>query len=398
MAILLLLLASNQMVVQLQGGGQSNSNIVYAVLFTAMLQFFFAFLSTKQNKSFLWIMLLPIMYILAIFFIKPYKINIEHYLGYLAALFMFAWVMLLKWDSKKIVEFLTIYGLFLISTGIFERVVFGHLRIGILSLTGPTAYVVVLAVIWTIWAINAYLSKIYSAKIILAGAFLAFIAIILSGTRMGLLGIFIGLGLCALSAIFIKKKNMNIIKIAVYLFGIIAALLLLSVISWNLIPDSLIIKQTFSSLLSGNLDESNRGRAFAWIFAVDIFEQNKLLGIGAGNFHEKIKLFLNSVDINSGKFKALIHAHNIYLIVLSEHGIIGFFMLGAFVFLCLLKFFLYFLKNRQSPEFYGIFSGFIVMAILGLIDAIPMYLPTSCLAAWLLGIAASFSKKELFYS
>jgi len=382
-AILLVLLASNQMMPQ-------SHIIVYAILFITILQFFYAFFSVKQNKSFLLICLLPIAYGLAIFLIQPYKININYYLGYLAVLFMFAWVLLLKWDLKKIVEFLTAYGLFLILTGFFEKIVIGSTRVGI-SLSGATAYAVVLTIVWVIWVTNVFLSKIYSAKIIFIGTFLVFLSVIFSGTRMGLIGIFIGSILCALSAIFIKNKN--IIKIAVYSVMIAVAILFLSVMIWRFLPSDLYIKKTFSYLIVGKLDESSIGRLLAWIVAIDVFEQNIFLGIGAGNFQTKYELFLKSLDIFYKNKKTLEHAHNIYLVALSEHGIIGFLTLGVFVFLCKLRLFLYFLKNRYSPEFYGLFSGFIIIAILGLFDAIPMYLPTACFAAWLLGTCASFDPK-----
>jgi len=394
-ALTFFILASNQMVVQFNTGSHVNSNLVYAVLFTAMLQFLNTFLSAKQNKSFLWILLLPIAYILTVFFIKPYKINMVHYLGYLAALFTFARVMLLKWDSRKIVEFLTIYGSYLIFAGLLEKIVINSPRIGLVTY-GPVAYSVVLVVIWTIWIINALLSKMYSMKIIFIGTFLTFFAIILSGTRMGLLGFFMGIGLCLLSATLIKRNNINIIKIAAYSAGILVLLLFLSVITWKLLPDDLFIKQTLSTILVGKLDKSNTGRVFAWITAINTFEQHKFFGIGPGNFYEKMKIFLNSIGINSKIIQVLLHAHNIYLIVLSEHGIIGFLILAFFVFFCMLQIFLYFLKNRNSPEFYGVFAGFMVMATLGFVDAIPMYLPTSCFAAWLLGVASSYKFKNEF--
>ncbi|MDR2580374.1 MAG: O-antigen ligase family protein [Fibromonadaceae bacterium] len=386
-AVLMVVLASSQMHAQSQ-------NVIHAILFVAVLHFFYVFLSTRQNKSFLLILLLPIAYILAIFFIQPYKINIYHYLGYLTALFILAWVMLLEWDSKKIAYFLTAYGSYLILTGFLEKALTNAIRVGQAALTVATAYAVVLVVTWTIWIIIVFLSKMHSKKTILLGTFLVFLAIIFSGTRMGLLGIFFGLGLCTLSAVFIESKKFSIIKTVAYSLGIIIALSLLSVIVWNLLPNDLLIKKTFSSLIAGKLDASNMGRVLMWYYAINVFEQNMLLGIGAGNFPEKYKLFLQSMNVyeNVG---INTHAHNIFLVVLSEHGIIGFLTLGTFVFLCLLQPFLYFLKNRQSPVFYALFSGFIVIAILGLVDAIPMHMPTTGFAAWFLGTCASFGTRRV---
>ena len=385
-AVLLVVLASGQMSAQ-------SHYLICSILFTVMLNFLYNFFSAKRNKFFLLISLLPVGYILAIFLIQPYKINIYHYLGYSVALLIFLWTALVEWTPEKIVKFLTVYGFCLISTGFIEKVVAGSERIG-RSLTVATAYAVVLVIAWAIWLINAYLQKIYSLKAILLGTFLVFLAIIFSGTRMGLIGIFIGLALCGLSAVLMKNKNMNIIKIATYSVGIITLLLFLSITVWNLLPNDLYIKKTFSTLVEGKLDESNMGRVHIWIVSLHIIEENKLFGIGAGNFPEKCKAsFASYLGINK-KFGINTHAHNIYLIMLSEHGITGFLVLIAFAFFCMLKSFLYFLKNRDSPVFYALFAGFLIMAVLGLFDATPMYMPTAGFAAWFFGVCASFKKEE----
>jgi len=385
-AILLVLMASGRMSAQAD-------NLICAILFIAMFNFFYTLSSTKQKKFVLLISLLPLAYIFFIFFFQPYKVHIYHYLGYLAALFLFAWIALVKWTPEKIVKFLTAYGFYLILTGLIEKALTDSVRVG-LSLTVATVYAVVLVIAWAIWLINAHLHKIYSIKVILLGTFLMFLAVILSGTRMGLIGIFIGLLLWGLSAVLMKNKNINIIKIVTYSLGIIVLLSFLSVAVWKLLPDDLFIKKTFSTLVEGKLDDSNMGRVHIWIVTLRIIEENKSFGIGPGNFPEKCKMFFASYLGINKIFGVNTHAHNIYLIMLSEHGIIGFFILIAFAFLCMLKLFLYFLKNRNSPVFYALFTGFIIMAVLGLFDATPMYMPTAGFAAWLFGVCASFRTEE----
>lgn len=392
-SVLLVILASNQMAISSAPGTLSHPGVIYAVLFAAILHFLTTLLSANQNKAFLLISLLPIAYILVIFYIKPYKINTDHYLGYLAALFIFAWIMLLKWDTKNVVNFLTAYGSILILSGIFEKLVVGSPRIGLI-LTGATAYGVVISIVWTIWTINSYLSKMHSTAVIFAGTLLTFVAIILSGTRMSLIGLFAGLGLICLSAIIIRNDKASIIKVALYSVGIVAMLVLLSVIMWNVFPDNLYLKAAFSSMVEGDLDKSNAKRVLAWICGIDLFERNKLLGIGPGNFYNEMKLFLNASGISLRDVPAMVHAHNIYIVTLSEHGIVGFLVLSTFISLCLLQLFLYFLKDRHCPEFFSIFSGFAVIAVLGLVDAIPLFLPSASIAAWMLGVSASFRARN----
>jgi O-antigen ligase len=390
LAVLLVVVASSQMPAQAY-------NVIYAILVTAILQFFFAFFKAKQNKSFLLILLLPITYVLTIFLIQPYKINTHHYFGYLAALFIFAWVTLIKWNSKEIANFLSIYGSYLILTGFIEKAFTDTLRVGA-SLTVATAYAVVLVITWTIWITICLIEKIYTKKIIALGTFLVFVAIIFSGTRMGLAGIVLGFALCGLFSFIIKKQTINIIKISIYSLCIFVVLAFLSYLTWSLLPNDLVIKKSLSSLIAGKLDNSNMGRILMWFVSINTFEQNKFFGIGAGNFPQKVKTFLQSMNIsrsNGISVNENTHSHNILLMVLVEHGIIGFLILGSFVFSCLLQAFLYFLKNKQNFEVPALFAGFIVMAVLGLVDSISMYLPTVGFAAWFLGVCASFKERRL---
>jgi O-antigen ligase len=392
-AVLLIVMASSHVSPPMYG-------VITTIFFTATLHFFLTFFTTKQKKSFLLIILLPLVFILVVFLIQPYKINYYNYLGYLATLFIFAWVMLLKWDTRKIVHFLTAYGLFLVLAGFLEKIITDNVRVGVV-LTVATAYAVVLVVTWTIWTTNIFLSKMYSLKIIFLGTSLAFLAIILSGTRMGLLGFFIGIGLCCLSALFIKKRN--IIRIVIYTIGIVITLLFFSVIVWNLLPEDLYVKKTFSSLLAGKIDDSNTGRIVMWVSVFDTFKDNKFLGIGAGNFYVKFRAFLMNAGLHQIAPPAVTghayninsHAHNLYLMLLVEHGIIGFLTLSIFVFLCILQPFLYFLKERQNSDFFALSAGFVVMAILGFADSMALLLPTSGFAAWLLGTCASFYRRDI---
>jgi len=397
-AILLVVIASSQMAPQAY-------ILIYIIFFAAVLHFLNAFFKAKQNKSYLWILFLPMAYILAIFFIQPYKVNIQHYFGYLSALFIFAWATLIKWNSKEIVNFLSIYGSYLILAGFIEKAVTDNMRVGI-SLTVATAYAVVLVVTWTIWITICLLGKIYTKKIIAVGTFLVFIAIILSGARMGLLGISMGLVLCGLSFMLSKNKKINVTRIVSYSVVVIITVLLLSFMVWKTLPDDLYIKKSFASLLEGKIDESNAGRVVIWISAVNIIKDNKFLGIGAGNFHAKYKAFLKSTGlyytsatlVTGQAHNVNSHAHNIYLMALAEHGVIGFIVLSIFIFSCLFQFFLYFLKTGLNPNFYALLSGFIVMAILGFVDSIPMYLPTAGFAAWFFGTCLSFKWKNDEYS
>lgn len=388
-AILFMIFASAQMSVQ-------SPSLILAILLVSIFNFLFAFFREKKSKKFLLIAILPIAYIIFIIYIlRPHTINIYyyyHYVGYLTALFIFTWIALIKWDTKKIVNFLTIYILVLVLAGFIEKIATDATRVGSI-LTVATAYAVVLVTAWTIWLVNVYLNKMYSTSTILILTFFVLFAIILSGTRMGILGIFMGLGLCGMLFVIKKYKNTSVFKIIMSSVSVIVLLIAIGFSAWKILPNDLLIKKSFSSLISGKLDKSNTGRVYVWIFAVETIQKNKVWGIGPGNFPARYKKFLTSLNI-SKPVGANTHAHNIYLIMISEHGFIGFGILMFFAFFCLSKAFLYFLKNRDSTVFYSLLSGFIIIAILGLVDAVPMYLPTAGFAAWFFGVSVSFKNER----
>ena len=387
-AVLFMLFASTQMSAQ-------SSSVVLAILFTSVFHFLRTFFSGKKDKRFLSITLLPIIYLIFIYILQPHRTNIfyvYYYAGYLTALFIFAWIALIKWDDKKISKFLIVYITFLVLSGFIEKIATDAIRVGSI-LTVATAYAVVLVVAWTIWLVNVFLNKMHNLGVILIVTFFVFTAIILSGTRMGLLGMFMGLGLCGILFVFQKYKNASIFKMFASSVSVIVLLIALSFAAWKILPNDLFIKKTFSTLISGKLDKSNTGRIYLWAFAVEAIQKNKVWGIGPGNFPAKYNAFLTSLNINK-PVGTNTHAHNIYLIMISEHGFIGFGILLLFAIFCLYRAFLYFLKNRDSTAFYSLLSGFIIMAILGLVDAIPMYLPTVGFAAWFFGVSASFKNEK----
>ena len=67
----------------------------------------------------------------------------------------------------------------------------------------------------------------------------------------------------------------------------------------------------FQRLIDGQYGESEGDRLKAWIFALDAFSSNPILGMGPGNFGQKY----------------IAYPHNIYLEVLSETGIFAFLFL-----------------------------------------------------------------------
>lgn len=359
------------------------------------MQSLYIFIPQKKNRLFWITTTLLTGYIAIIFMFKPYKINITYFLVYAESLLLFIWAMFIKWDAKKIIAIVSALGAYLLAFGFAEWLIIGSQRIEG-PLTVATAYAIVLVLTWAIWFVENCFSHRFSYLYMALGTFAVFIAVMLSGTRMGIIGIAMGLLLgIAMSSWALKFKNNTLFQKIFYSMLIIGCTLFVIFTVWTFIPNDVFIKRGLNTVLAGKIDSSNMGRITVWITALNAIPEHKMWGIGPGNFLNAHKLFLQSlpsvIDVPKA---ALIHAHNIYLVILCEHGLSGFLILGTVVLACFMQLFSR-LKNSNSPGiYYALLSGGIIMMVLGMVDAVPLYLPTMGWGAWYMGVLASFSLTE----
>jgi len=355
-----------------------------ACIGVALFVLFFSLIREKKNKVFWTVVFLSICYVSVIFYVQPYKINIQFFIAYFLALLMFICTLLIKWNRENIIKFVSAYGIYLIAFGFFEKILFNPWRISA-PLTAATAYAVVLSIIWAIWFVEGVLGNRQTVKFILFGSFLTFLVILFSGTRMGLLGLMIGIVLGGLFKVLIVHKN--IAKKVLVGCGLFCVISLLFFTIWYFIPDDMFIKRSFNSLMSGRLDKSNMGRVQIWLASFDIISEHKLWGVGPGNFPGAMKKYLTLQSMPPiFPITAGTHSHNIFLIVLTEQGISGFIALGIIVLSCIVSLLHKIIKYADNFVYYGLLSGIVIMMILGMVDATPMYLPTICFGAWLMGV------------
>jgi len=340
----------------------------------------------KKDKTIWLISTLLICYQLAVLIVLPYKIYFSYYFSYINALLMFFATFFIEWDREKIKNFILLFMAVLIICGISELIIINPRRISE-PYHFATLYAVVLVSIWTIWLSDAIITNDYFMVAVVT--FFVFLMVLLSGTRMGLLGMALGLSLSGISKILfgnLKKKILAKIFSGVILLMFLSILIF---IVWQIIPEDLLIKKSFASILSMKLDKSNLGRVVAWITAIDIIPKHALWGVGYGNFNNYVQKFLQEHAGQANFF--LPHAHNLFLIVLSEQGVIGFVVIGLTVFLCVYKLFYNALKGSQNSMVYAIMNGFIVMMFMGLFDATPLTLGTLCFGGWFMGLSAKIS-------
>jgi O-antigen ligase len=350
------------------------------------------FLSQKKSIIFWAIISVVAGYFIAIFAFNPYKINLNYFATYFVTFLFFIWAALIKWDAKKIISITMALGIYLIAFGFIERLVVDAQRIqGPLSVA--TAYAVVLVLVWTIWFVESCFSHRFSHSIMFIGTLLVFIAVLFSGTRMGIIGIVMGLlfGLAFSNWVLKLKNNTLFQKIAYSAFALCCVLLFIFVI-WTLIPNDVYIKNGINMILSGKVDSSNMGRIVSWVAALKVIPNNKMWGIGPGNFLEVYKELVQSMPgIITARMESLKHSHNMYLMILSEFGISGFCVFCFVALACFMQLF-FRLKNSLSVGiYYALLSCGIIMMTLGIMDIIPLDLYTIGWGGWYMGMLASFS-------
>ena len=135
-----------------------------------------------------------------------------------------------------------------------------------------------------------------------------------------------------------KKFALNILKCAILVISIVLVLK-------TFIPTVDILLQRFSDNVG---DKSYNGRTEYWKYCKEMFNNSPVFGNGINTY----KSYLKS---NSGL--KVYHAHNIYLQLLGELGIIGFLFTIFFFALCLFSIILFYKRNWKrlsSKEIYAL--------------------------------------------
>jgi len=352
---------------------------------------FCGFLSVADKgvkyKVFLGLLFWFFAYYCMIIIFGPYsKPILGWYTRIISLIFLYLWTMLLKWDRKNVLFIVILYGSYLLAWGFLEKLIYDPQRIsGPMAM--PTEYAVVLSILWSIWFVDSCKRK-GNVLILTSVTGLVLLAIVFSGTRTGL----IGLGIGALLGIYLYSftnstilqvtaigKSMKFLIIIIFLAAIFS-------ITWNIFMRDLFIARTMESLLHGKIDSSNMGRIIAWLSAYDTFSNNKIWGAGPDTFPEHYSKFLKTIpDIGISR-KALPHAHNEILQILSELGLLGLMHLSVVVSFCIFSIINYMRKNKDETICYGIIAGFSIFFVTMLVNGTPSF----GFIPWIMGLMASF--------
>jgi O-antigen ligase len=317
----------------------------------------------------------------------PYAKSIFGWLARtLSLMFLFLWTMLIKWDRKSILFVTVSYGFYLLVWGFLEKLIYNPLRIGG-PMAMPTEYAVVLSILWSIWFVDFCRQKKDFLIPIIPTA-LVLLAIVFSGTRTGLIGLGIGVLFGIFSYTFTDSaisRASTIGKSAKFFIILLFVFIIFSFI-WNTFMKDLLIARTMESILHGRVDASNMGRIIAWLCAYDTFSHNMIWGAGPDTFSDLYSKFLKTIPHIEISRKALPHAHNEVLQILSELGLAGFTHLSVVVSFCMFSIIDYMRNNKNNTICYGIIAGFSIFFTTMIVNGTPSF----GIIPWIMGVMASF--------
>lgn len=162
------------------------------------------------------------------------------------------------------------------------------------------------------------------------------LAILYMRSRMGILLIFLTLGVIFAFLINKRKQNRKIFNKFQFLLALIVFVLLSDTFLSH--PKG---RENLLETLKNTVDLSqpeNTSRLKYWQASMKMFLNNPLFGIGTGNWYDRfILLYPELYDDQKTKITADINPHNVYLQILSEAGLFALLLFLGFLFITLKK-------------------------------------------------------------
>ena len=192
---------------------------------------------------------------------------------------------------------------------------------------------------------NKKKEKLITRILSLFGFLMAFVIILLTGSRGGLIGLVVVLFFLIFSKIAIEKASLKILLVVV--------LALFFVLNFDKINI-----ERFQSILNITSDynvTSDTGRFSIWRSSMTLFLENPITGVGVCCFKKAIGL-QKKKEGKVGKWQS---PHNSYVQILAEIGFIGFFVFLSLIFTSLRNFHV---LSRLGPKGDNSFSSYTQIA------------------------------------
>jgi len=149
---------------------------------------------------------------------------------------------------------------------------------------------------------------------------LAIFCIILTASRGGLVTALIASSIIPISFLYYGRSPKFVFALSIIIILAIIPLLSTGTFS-NLERNIERLTETTDMVREGRMT----GRETIWLTGFDVFSENSLIGVGSGGFNRSVELLLGSA----------VSAHNTYLAVIVDTGIIGFLLFMAIIFVAI---------------------------------------------------------------
>ena len=127
--------------------------------------------------------------------------------------------------------------------------------------------------------------------------------------------------------------------------------------------------------------------------AINMFKSNPIWGIGLGNFFFSYPKY-GAIATLPGLWSS---AHNIYLHILAEQGIIGFILFYGIIVYCLIKLFRIIKMAKQATQrwwYLGLIGSIVSVMVHGLVDSLFQFRPFSFMLWSLIGLSFALFKLQ----
>ena len=193
-------------------------------------------------------------------------------------------------------------------------------------------------------------------------------AILFMATRafyLGLIVVTIIFIICALAVFFYKRNEQSYVFILKYLGAVLIAFLAFTLTQENLYPQNISdrhaqgITRQLESI--NKIDASTSHRINSWKYSWKLFKENPILGVGAGNWKTEVLKFENQ---DNPEFKYLYKAHNDFIEIITETGILGGIIYLSLFALIVLSFFCKYIREKGAITLY---NQLLILAAAGMV-------------------------------
>lgn len=210
------------------------------------------------------------------------------------------------------------------------------------------ALAVVMAIPYAYFMSQSPRNKFWTRLLYLAAAGVLALGVIITASRGGFVGL---VGCLAMILVLAKHKLRNLLLVCVVALGV-----------WTFVPSSYYAEV---ESITDPTDSTRLDRIYMWERAMEMYADNPVMGVGAGNFPWRIfeyQLRTPDFDYASSRQRGGRVAHSLYFTLISELGTVGALLYAGMLWLILRKLFRVIKAKSDNPAVQPLLTDFSLLA------------------------------------